>query len=178
MKKIFISHSSKDEVIVTNFIDKILVGALSVKVNEIFCTTTDGTKIKSGEDWRNSILKALQSSKIIFLIITPNYKESEVCLCEMGAAWITSSEVVPLIVDPINYSNVGTIQEPKQIEKLLDDRCLDRIRDLVQEKLEINPQDIQSDRWSTKKNEFLRKIEKHLKEKPFFQLFVEKNILK
>ena len=113
MKKIFISHASKDKYIVRSIVDDILVGALAVKVSEIFCITTDGTKIESGEDWRDSIKEALQNAKIILLIITPNYKESEVCQCEMGAAWLTSAKVIPLIVDPINYSSVGIIQQPK-----------------------------------------------------------------
>ncbi len=167
MKEIFISHATKDESIVRSLIDDILVGALAVKVSEIFCATTDGTKIESGEDWRNSIKEGLQNAKITLLIITPNYKESEVCLSEMGAAWVTSSKVIPLIVDPINYSSVGIIQQPKQVEKILDGKSLDRLRDIVQDKLEIDPSEIKSDRWTTKKIEFLKKVKKHLGENPF-----------
>lgn len=167
MKKIFISHSSKDAAIMQAFIDDILHGALSVKISEIFCTTTDGTKIKSGSDWRNSIKDALISAKITFLLITPNYKESEVSLCEMGAAWVCSGVVVPLIVDPINYSTVGVLQQPNQVEKLIDEKSLDRIRDLVQEKLDIPLSEIRSDRWTIKKYEFIQKINKTLVAKPF-----------
>lgn len=168
MKKIFISHASKDEYIVGSIVDDILVGALAVKVSEIFCTTTDGTKIESGEDWRDSIREALQNAKITLLIITPNFKESEVCQCEMGAAWVTSSKVIPLIVYPINYSSVGIIQQPRQIENILDDKSLDRLRDIVQERLGIDPAEIKSDRWTTKKIEFQKKVKKHLAENPFF----------
>ena len=71
MKKIFISHTSKDKPIIQAFIDDILVGLLAVKISEIFCTTTDGTRIKSGEDWRNSIQEHLKHAKVTFLIITP-----------------------------------------------------------------------------------------------------------
>lgn len=149
------------------FIDEILVGALSVKISEIFCTTTDGTKIISGEDWRNSIRDALIASKITFLIITPNYKESEVSLCEMGAAWVSSGVVIPLIVEPINFSTVGIIQQPKQVEKLLDEKSLDRIRDQVQEHLEISPKEIKSDRWTLKKYEFMEKVNKIVEASPF-----------
>jgi len=85
-KTIFISHASKDKEIAEAFLDIILHGALSVPINEIFCSSTDGTKIKSGADWRDSIKTNLLSAQINFLIITPNYKESEVCMNEMGAA--------------------------------------------------------------------------------------------
>lgn len=166
-KSIFISHASKDKEIADAFLDLILHGALSVPINKIFCVSTDGTKIKSGADWRDSINESLLSARINFLIITPNYKESEVCLNEMGAAWVTSATVLPVIVEPINYNTVGIIQEPNQIEKLLDEKSLDRIKDIIQEKLEIPSALIKSDRWTVKKKEFLIKVKKHLETNPF-----------
>ena len=167
MKTVFISHATKDKEIIDAFVDVILVGALSVTVDKIFCVSTDGMKIKSGEDWRNSINESLKSAKINFLIITPNYKESEVCMNEMGAAWVTSAKVLPLIVEPINYKTVGVIQEPNQIEKLLDENSLDRIKDIVQEVLEIPVGQIKSDRWTVKKREFLSRVKKYLLANPF-----------
>jgi hypothetical protein len=166
-KTIFVSHSKKDEVIATAFVDIILQGGLSVHINEIFCTSTDGTKIQSGTDWRDSIKQNLLSAKLNFLIITPNYKESEVCLNEMGAAWVTSAIVLPLIVDPINYKTVGIIQEPNQIEKLLDEKSLDKIKDIIQEELKIHSSSIKSDRWTVKKKEFLSIVKRHLASNPF-----------
>lgn len=166
-KKIFISHAVKDKEIADAFVDVILQGALSVSIDEIFCVSTDGTKISSGDDWRNSIKANLLSAKINFLLITPNYKESEVCMNEMGAAWMTEAIVLPLIIDPINYKTVGVIQEPTQIEKLQEEKSLDRIKDIVQEELEIENSLIKSDRWTAKKREFLLRIKKHLSENPF-----------
>lgn len=166
-KTVFISHASKDKEIVDAFVDVILQGGLSVPINEIFCVSTDGTKIESGEDWRNSILESLNSAKVNFLIITPNYKESEVCLNEMGASWVTNAKVLPMIVEPINYKIVGVIQKPKQIEKLLDEKSLDRIKDVLQEKLEISSDKIKSDRWTTKKKEFLSRVNSYLEDNQF-----------
>lgn len=166
-KTVFISHASKDKEIADAFVDVILQGGLSVPIEEIFCVSTDGTKIESGEDWRNTIYESLNSAKINFLIITPNYKESEVCLNEMGASWVTNAKILPMIVEPINYETVGVIQKPKQIEKLLDEKSLDRIKDVLQEKLEIPPIKIKSDRWTAKKKEFLTRVNKHLKETTF-----------
>ena len=171
MKKIFISHASADQPIIKSLIDDLLHGALSVKISDIFCTTADGTKIESGKDWRNSIQEALRNSKVTLLIITPNYKESEICMCEMGAAWVTSSKVLPFIVEPITYDSVGVIQQPKQIEKILEEKSLDRLRDVIQETLEIDPKEIKSDRWTAKKTEFLQKVKMHLKTNPFPKLF-------
>lgn len=167
VKEIFISHSVKDAEIANAFVDIILHGALFIEIDKIYCISTDGIKIKSGDDWRESIREALLSSKIIFLIITPNYKESEVCLNEMGAAWISEARVIPVIVPPINYKTVGAIKEPSQIEKLLDDKAIDRIKDIISEELNLNQTRIKSDRWTGKKMEFLLKVRKHLENNPF-----------
>ena len=167
MKSVFISHASKDKEIVNAFIDELLVGALAVKVKDIFCTSTDGTKITSGEDWRNEIRENLKEAKITFLIVTPNYKESEICLNEMGAAWVLSGETIPLIVEPVDYVSVGVLQQVKQIERLQDEKSLDRVRDRVQDVLKISAGEIKSDRWTAKKHEFLDKLARHLTTNPF-----------
>lgn len=167
MKKIFISHAKNDEVIAGAFVDIILQNGLSVPITEIFNSNLDGTKIESGEDWREAIKDNLLSAKVSFLLISPNYKESEVCLCEMGAAWVTSAKVIPLIIEPINYKSVGIILTPLQIEKLLDETSLDRIRDIVQKELAIHPSKIKSDRWTAKKREFIALVKKHISSSPF-----------
>lgn len=166
-KKIFISHASPDKAITQDFIDIILIGALGVGIEDIFASTIEGTKIESGDDWRDSIKENLKTAKVTFIIITPHYKESEVSLNEMGAAWVLSGKTIPVIVEPINYKTVGVIQQPKQIEKLLDEGSLDRIKDIIQEQLEIPNEKIKSDRWTQKKKEFIAKLKKHIEANPF-----------
>lgn len=167
MKNVFISHASKDKAIVDAFVDELLVGALAVQVKDIFCTSTDGTKITSGEDWRNEIRDNLKAAKITFLIVTQNYKESEICMNEMGAAWVLSGRTIPFIVAPIDYHSVGVLQDVRQIEILQDEKSLDRIRDIVQNELKIPAEHIKSDRWTEKKKIFLDKLAKHLASNPF-----------
>lgn len=167
MKKVFVSHAIKDKAIIDWFVDDLLVGVLNIKTNDIFCISTEGMKIKSGEDWRNQIRENIISAEIIFLIITPHFKQSEVCLNEMGAAWVSSGKVFPLITEPINFRTVGVIQESNQIEKLLEETSLDRIKDEIQVILKIPAREIQSDRWTSKKKEFIRKVNKHIQENPF-----------
>lgn len=166
-QKIFVSHASKDEEIARAFVDLILHGGLSVPINEIYCISADGTKIKSGDDWRNSIRSAIRIVKINFLLITTSYKNSEVCLNEMGAAWVSDAKVIPLIIDPITYKTVGIIQEPNQIEKLLDEMSLDRIKDVIQEELHIDNSQLRSDRWTAKKREFLDRVNHYLETNTF-----------
>jgi len=167
MRKIFISHSSKDAKIARYFIDDILVGSINIMIKEIFCSSTEGTRIESGDDWRIAIRKNLTEATIVILIITTNYKSSEICMNEMGAAWALCDNVIPLIVEPINYEDAGVLMEVKQLEKLGDEKSLDRVKDKLQAILKISPDQIKSDRWTVMKKEFLIKLGEYLKENPF-----------
>jgi hypothetical protein len=116
--QLFISHSSKDAPIVKAFVDKILKLSLKIESDQIFCTSLDESSIKSGEDFRNAIKQKLQMASLVILIISDNYRKSEVCLNEMGATWVLNNRVVPFIVPPINYESVGFIHEPNQLLKI------------------------------------------------------------
>ena len=177
MTKIFISHSSKDEKIVNLFVEKILQLGLLVKLTDIFCTTTDGTKIKSGEDWRNAIKEGLQNAKVTILIITSNYKESEICQNESGGAWIASQKVIPLIIEPVGYKTVGILQEPNQCSKLSDEKSLDQLKDIIHEKLETPVGERKSDVWTKYKKKFLSELKDCLKEHPFEPALDRNNFL-
>lgn len=166
-KNIFISHSSLDKKIVDCFIDDILIGALGFAISDIFSTSTEGAKIKSGNDWRDEIKDNILNAKVIVLIVTSNYKSSEMCLNEMGAAWTTSNKVITLIVEPINFKSVGILQEINQVEKLNDEKSLDRIKDEMQNIFNIPSEKLKSDRWTCKKEEFLDKIESYVESNPF-----------
>lgn len=167
MKTVFISHSVKDQAIAEAFIDLILQNGLSVPISEIFCSSTDGTMIESGEDWRKAVKDSIVSAKISILLISPAFKESEVCVCEMGGSWISDAKVIPLIIEPITYKTVGVIHKPLQVEKLHDEKSLDRLKDIIHRELNIEVKQIRSDRWTAKKKEFIIKMKKHLEDNQY-----------
>ena len=123
-RTIFISHSSKDEWLVTPFMEKIIIIGMGIPRSRIFYTSNEDTGIKSGSDFRKAIQIKLQKSTAVIQIITQNYKRSEVCLNEMGAAWVLNKNVIPFIMPPINYQNIGFIHNPTQLLKLNDERNL------------------------------------------------------
>ncbi len=128
-RTIFISHSSKDEWIVTPFIDKILNLGMGIPRSKIFYTSNEDTGIKSGQDFRKAIQKKLLSAKAVIQIITDNYKHSEVCLNEMGAAWMLSTNVIPFILPPVSFQNIGFIHTTTQLLKLNNDKDLYKFLD-------------------------------------------------
>lgn len=168
---VFVSHSSKDKTIVTDFIDKILKLCLKIDTDQIFYTSLEETTIRSGEDFRGAIKDNLQKASLVVLIITDNYRTSEVCLNEMGAIWVLNNRVAPFIVPPIQYSSVGFIHEPNQLLKLNDKENI--LKFIDEEKTSSNK--IKHTEIERHVNAFLEliesniittPIEKHLKNKP------------
>lgn len=150
---IFISHSSKDKMLVDHFVEKILNLGIGLSSDDIFCTSTEGFGIKTGDDFRQVIKNNISNSKITILIISPNYKASEVCLNEMGAAWVLTKKVIPIIIEPIDFKSVGVILEPLQIARIHDSYFLDELSsDIVDE---LGKGNLHIPRWNKHKTEFI-----------------------
>jgi hypothetical protein len=157
--KVFISHSSKDIEIVEHFIT-LLTTCLGINPNNVLCTSLDGYKIQSGENWRDSIKGNIENSDIFFLVITKNYKASEICLNEMGAIWVSAkdnSSIIPVIIPPMSVESVGPLQEIRQVEDISVEYALDRIKDLVIGRNKTGGY-AKSDLWARRKNDFLLKV--------------------
>lgn len=163
-KKIFISHAYKDKELVEIFVDYLLECGMGFTNNDIFCTSLEGMGIKTGEDWRNEIQKHLCETKVVILFITPNYKESEMCLNEMGAAWASNIKVIPIIVDPLSFNSIGILYEVKQSLKLTEDSDLDELMETLEE---FNTSSTITSRWNAKKKEAISLIKNHISKNPF-----------
>ncbi len=160
MNKIFISHSSKDTKIVNLFCDLILNNALGIDINQLRCTSIEGTKPKSGSDFKTWIKNNLKEATFILQFISKNYKESEVCLNEMGAAWVLDSKVVPIIVEPDSY-DVGFInQTTQQIQLSNKTSILSFISD---HNNDLGIKNIHHARLNSKVDEFLESLNSELK---------------
>lgn len=175
MSKIFISHSSNDKKIAESFVDNILLLGMNLTTNDVFCTSSEGMGIKSGEEWRNRIRDEITGADIILLMITPNYKASEICLNEMGAAWITDAVVIPLIIGEITYQSAGVIAEPKQIEKL-DEYGLSRLCETIKENFPNLKFNVSV--WESKRRKFIKELSEYLELNPFPKAYSQNEIRK
>jgi len=118
-KKIFLSHAYKDKDIAIRIVDKIILPLFSIDKSDIFFTSRRDTGIKSSANWRNKIKQELIDCEIFISLITPNYKKSEMCIGEVGAAWIQNKVIYSLILPPIKYENFSVIISDLQADILI-----------------------------------------------------------
>ena len=124
-KRIFISHSSKDKQIVSNFIDHILCLGIGINRNDIFCTSIEDIAIRNGEDIRAHIQENIRCADFSFLLISDNYKASEICLNEMGAVWAYDSNVRLYLLPDTNFNSIGWLCDTRKANKITDTVALD-----------------------------------------------------
>lgn len=100
MSKIFISHSTTDGDLAIKLMD-MLQTQFNLTRSNFFLTSDE--ELKYGENWIEEIRNGMQNSNIIMPIITPNFLDSQFCLCELGAAWVNQKALVPIIVPPLDH---------------------------------------------------------------------------
>ena len=126
-RKIFISHASADETIVNAFVKEILLLGCHFTPQEIFCTL-DHTAIRTGEDFRNVIVENMKSCDYVICLISENYRQSEVCQNEMGAAWtLEDKRVLPFKFPNLSFQEIGFLNVVKQAADITDESKLDEL---------------------------------------------------
>ncbi len=158
--KLFISHSSRDQEIADAFVD-LLTGGLGVYINDIFCSSTDGTKIGIGDPWRETIKKNIEKAKLVFFIVSKDFKYSEICQNELGAAWIIDiKKIIPLLIYPITPETTGSLIGDLQTANLSDSKSLESVKLIIKHHLQeiFNDNNYNDSRWINKKEELIKKV--------------------
>lgn len=126
-RKVFISHSSEDKTIINAFVKEILMLGCGFKAKDIFCTL-DHTSIRTGDDFRNEIIANMRSCDFIICMISDNYRESEVCQNEMGAAWaLEGKRILPFKFPNLSFNEIGFLNVVKQCADITDKSKLDEL---------------------------------------------------
>ena len=155
--KIFVSHSSKDKEIVSEFCDRILRLGIGINANDIFCTSIEDMDIKNGEDIRNHIKRNILSADFSFLLISDNYKKSEICLNEMGAVWTNDSNVRYYLLPNTGFDKIGWLCDTKKAEQLTNEIALDK---LYKELATFYKLDETFETWSKQRVTFIKNVSK------------------
>ncbi|SFP78869.1 toll/interleukin-1 receptor domain-containing protein [Hymenobacter arizonensis] len=104
IKRVFISHASKDVKYVEELID--LLKLIGLQKNQIFCTSVPGYGIPLGANFLSEIKDQISNEVLVLFVFTSNFYASHVCLAELGAAWVLSKEHVPIVVPPFGFGDI------------------------------------------------------------------------
>ena len=169
--RLFVSHSSKDKEVVSEFCDRILRLGIGISPDDIFCTSIEDMNIKIGDEIRKHIKDNILSADFSFLLISENYKKSEICLNEMGAVWANDNNVRYYLLPNTSFNQIGWLCDTKQAEQLTEHVTLDK---LYNELTNYYNLERRIETWSRQRVAFVKNIshgiiestEKHIKTLP------------
>lgn len=162
-KPLFISHAVADKQLVSALVEFLEEG-IGVPENEIFCSSLKGKGIPAGKHFVEYIKEQITGPKIVILLLTKNYYESNFCLSELGAAWVKSHDIYPILVPPLTYDDVKDVLLGTQATKISDSIQLNELRETLAKKLRFKLKT--SFKWDAKRDLFLEEASKIIPKLP------------
>lgn len=159
LKKIFISHAIKDKEIVEELID--LLETIGINSTQIFCSSFEGYGIPLGKDFLETIKEELSAEVVVLFVITNNFYESKVCLCEMGAAWALSKGHIPIVVPLLTYADIQGVIPLTQGMLINDVPKLNSLKEKLEDDFGFK-QKISLNNWERKRDRFVNNINKFI----------------
>lgn len=151
-KRIFISHASKDNELIGKFVDLIFLLGMGIDSEIIAYTSREDTGVPAGESIPQFIQDNIACADIVLLMISDNYKSSEVCLNEMGAAWALNKHIIQILLPNTSFDKLGWLCSLDKALKIDDADSIDGLCEVFADKLDIG---IKPSAWNRNKSAFL-----------------------
>lgn len=135
--KVFVSHASADVVYIKPFVEKVLKLGLELKTEEIAFTSEESYGVEPGENIANYIKENIACASVVLLMISPNYRRSEVCLNEMGGAWALQKKCVSVVLPTADFNQLGWISNLDKAVRLSDKKQLGSLCEMIAKQLAI-----------------------------------------
>lgn len=156
MPLVFISHSSKDAPIIKCFIRDILKNGIGLRNEEIACTSFEATGVNPGESIPTYIKDNIKEAKVCLAMVSNNYKASEVCQNEVGAAWAIGNVPIQVVLPNTGFRELGWLLNTDKAARIDDDESLDSLMEQICNRLGrayITPKN-----WNPCKKDFLKAL--------------------
>jgi uncharacterized SAM-dependent methyltransferase len=150
MTRLFISHSSEDLALVARFVD-LLRDGLSIKREDIRCSSLPGYGFVAGSPFREEIRKDITGADAVVCLLSRRYLASAYCLAELGVAWGLRKRLLPLRLPGTSVPEVQGILAGLVSLSLGNAKDLDQLL----EALPLPGTDIDFVVWQQKRDEFL-----------------------
>jgi TIR domain len=118
MTHVFLSHAAADKPLADD-LKTFIQTSVGLPPSEIFYTSGKGTGIPNGQPFVQYIGEKMRASAFVIAVITPAYLESQFCLAELGAVWVTADkDFFPVCVPQVDRAQLKATLTGIQVEKL------------------------------------------------------------
>ena len=160
VKKIFISHSSKDIQIVGSLID--LLESIGIPEEQIFCTSFAGRGSRLGENFLEKIKSTISDDTLVLFVLSNNFYNSVICLCEMGAAWVSANYQIPILIPPFDFNDIKGVFPNTNAMEINNPSQVTQFKEEIEGVFKIKPKEFS--KWEPKRNKIISEINQQLNE--------------
>lgn len=160
-KKIFISHSKKDMTYVQEIIN--VLGTIGVESDRIFCSSYEGYGNPLGANYLDALKKELQGDVLVLFMLSHNFFDSKIGLCEMGAVWILAQEQIPIYIPPFTAEDVKGVFPAAQGMYINNSTQLLLLKERIEKEFHIQKR-ITGVRWDHQIKRSLKEIEEAIQQ--------------
>lgn len=128
---------------------------IGINPDDIFCTSIEDLGIRNGEDIRRHIHDNIRSAEYSFILLSDNYKASEICVNEMGAVWAYDANVRLYLLPNTGFSIIGWLCDTRQVESISNSVALDILYKEMAEHFNLPDRLIH---WSQQRKLFLERV--------------------
>lgn len=153
--KIFISHSSLDKIVVEELIE--ILETIGLSSSQIFCTSFEGYGIDFGQNFLERIKEELNHKVLVLFVLSKNFYESPVCLCEMGATWMKTNSHIPILIPPFDFTDVKGVIPLTHGFKIDNKDGLNQFKSQIETLFKIS-KTLDIITWERKRNRLLNRI--------------------
>ena len=157
--KVFISHSTKDSAIVEEIIE--ILESIGLNSTQIFCSSFNGYGIEYGENFLDRIKNEIDNNALVLFVLSENFYQSPVCLCEMGATWVKTNTHIPILIPPMDFKDIKGVIPLTQGFVINDSSALTQFKGQVESIFNIeNILNIST--WERKRDRIVNRINKEI----------------
>lgn len=118
-KKVFISHSSRDEAFVRKIVE--LLEDIGLTEDQVVCSSIPGYGIPLGEDIYEWLARQFREFDLhVLFVLSDNYYSSVACQNEMGATWVLKTKYDTILLPGFEFRDIKGAVNPNQISMKLD----------------------------------------------------------
>jgi hypothetical protein len=156
VKKVFISHSSKDKSVCEAFVE--FLEAIGIKEEIILFSSSSRHGIPAEMDIFEYLRGNLSNGITVYYMLSDNYYQSPYCLNEMGAAWVKQNDFSVFILPNLTQGITGVINNGKKGFTLDDSFDLIQLKNKLSKEFELT---ISEGKFDSEKSKFLKKLGEH-----------------
>ena len=105
----------------------------------------------------DKIKEELNNNVLVIFILTHNFYESPVCLCEMGATWIKTNLHIPILVSPFEFKDVKGVIPLTQGFKIDNPHALNQFKKQIEVAFAIEKK-LDFSTWERKRDRIIERI--------------------